>query len=768
MSLPARAGPSFSSVPSRIGALAARAVSSLPHGKTLPPDVWRTRHRFMLGVIWLHVAGLTIAGVVLRQGVETLTFEIAPIAVCGLAAALPTGGRRLRGSMVAFAALYSSAALVNMSHGATEAHFHFFVMVAMLAAYEEWVPYLLAIGFVLVHHGVAGVLDPSSVYDKSSAISSPWKWALIHTGFIVGLSVVSVISWRLNERARADAAEAHESTRRSEAEFRDAFEDAPIGMAIVDLDGGFTRVNRSLAQLTGFTPEQLLTTQLADVAAVDGTAWLDDLHAGISFECELTRADGSAGWGLVQRSALQGATGDRSHVLLQILDVTERKAAAQQLAHAAEHDVLTGLPNRAYFERSVDEAIASLGPEHSLAILFVDLDNFKLVNDSLGHGAGDRLLVLVAQRLRAALDPADVVARFGGDEFVVLLPESTAGDALATARRLRAELSRPCDLDGQRRFVTASVGVTLSNSPDATAVGLIRDGDAAMYRAKATGKNSDVLFDEQLRGAALWRLELETGLHGALALGELELHYQLAVDLETDAVFGVEALLRWRRGDGTMVVPDDFLPIAERSGLILPIGRWVVDEACRQAAAWRAEGILDEDALMCVNLSQVQLTRGDTAADVGAALARYTLPAHALCLEVTESAVMLDPDRANRTLAALKRIGVKLAIDDFGTGYSSLAHVRHLMPVDIVKIDRSFVAGLGSGVEDAAVITAIVELADKLGLITIAEGIEHASQADSLRELHCVIGQGFSIGRPAPAADIAERFARAQALRAAA
>ena len=370
--------------------------------------------------------------------------------------------------MVAFAALYCSAALVNMAHGATEAHFHFFVMVAMLAAYEEWVPYLLAIGFVLVHHGVAGVLDPKSVYDKSSAIQSPWKWALIHAVFVVGLCIVNVISWRLNEGVRADAAEAHERTRRSEAEFRDAFEDAPIGMAIVDREGRFTRVNRSLAQLTGFTQEQLLTMQLPDVAGVVGDEWLRDQQEGISFECELTRADGSTGSGLLQRSAVQSDAGEQDHVLLQILDVTAQKLAGEQLAHAAEHDVLTGLPNRAYFERKVDGAIDSLGADRSLAILFVDLDNFKLINDTLGHGAGDSLLVLVAQRLRGALDPADIVARFGGDEFVILLPDSNPSTALDTARRLRGELSRPCDLGGQRRFVTASIGVTLSNRTDTT------------------------------------------------------------------------------------------------------------------------------------------------------------------------------------------------------------------------------------------------------------------------------------------------------------
>ena len=220
----------------------------------------------MLVVIWIHLGALGVAGLIVGQSAGDLLFELGPILACGLAAALPTGSRRLRGTMVAFAALYCSAALVNMTNGSTEAHFHFFVIVTMLAAYEEWVPYLLAIAFVVVHHGLVGVLDPSSVYDHSSAVASPWKWALIHAAFILGLSVVNVISWRLNENVRAEAAEALARTRRSETEFRDAFEDAPIGMAIVDLDGRFDRVNAALAQLTGFSAESLLAMHLSDVA----------------------------------------------------------------------------------------------------------------------------------------------------------------------------------------------------------------------------------------------------------------------------------------------------------------------------------------------------------------------------------------------------------------------------------------------------------------------------------------------------------------------
>ncbi len=589
----------------------------------------------MLGVIWVQLAGLAVASVIVGKTAGEMDVGLGPILVCGLAGALPTGSRRLRGSMVAFAALYCSAALVDLAHGATEAHFHFFLMVSMLAAYEEWVPYLLAIAFVLVHHGVVGLIDPGAVYSHSSAVHSPWEWALIHAAFIVGLSAINVVSWRLNEDSRAETA-----------------------------------------------------------------------------------------------------------------------VALEKLAFVAEHDALTGLANRTTFMRATEAAIAALDGTSSLALLFVDLDNFKLVNDSLGHAAGDELLVTVGERLRGALRPGDELARFGGDEFMVLLPHVDERGALATATRLRTQLAQPVEVAGHRRTITASVGLTLCDRPDARALDLIRDGDAAMYRAKVSGKNSHALFDSGLQQQVRNQIELEDGLRQALELGELELHYQPELDLQTGVMFGVEALVRWRRADGTLVPPNDFIPLAERNGLIVPIGRWVLEEACRQASEWLSSGVVHASTLMSVNLSQVQLTHRDLVSDVAAALERHRLPARLLCLEITESSVMLDPGRANAALLELKALGVKLAIDDFGTGYSSLAHLKHLMPVDILKIDRSFVQGLADGAEDAAIITAVIDIAAKLGLTTVAEGIEETAQADQLRQMRCAIGQGFGLGRPEPAAGL--------------
>ena len=348
-----------------------------------------------------------------------------------------------------------------------------------------------------------------------------------------------------------------------------------------------------------------------------------------------------------------------------------------------------------------------------------------------------------------------MLARFGGDEFCVLLDavhEEQA--ALAAADRLRSSLRAPFLLDGQQRFVSASIGVSLSEASSMDADALVRDSDAAMYLAKERGKGRSELFDTSLRERAWKRLELEAGLRAALSDGELVLHYQPEIDLATGRTVACEALVRWQHPRRGLVPPADFIPLAETSGLIVAMGEWVLDEACRQAAAWRADGTAGADLLMAVNLSPRQLSADGLAATVAATLQRHGMPADRLCLEITESAIMADPVSATATLRELKALGVQLAIDDFGTGYSSLAHLKHLLPVDVLKIDRSFVRDLATSAEDQAIVAAVIDLARKLGVTTVAEGVEEPAQAEVLRELRCGVGQGFMWSRPQPADDV--------------
>jgi diguanylate cyclase (GGDEF)-like protein len=383
--------------------------------------------------------------------------------------------------------------------------------------------------------------------------------------------------------------------------------------------------------------------------------------------------------------------------------------------------------------------------------VFADIDNFKVINDSLGHRTGDELLIAVAERLAMELRPDDVIARFGGDEFVILLERvEDLDDVRGVADRLAAAIREPFELEGQHRFVSASFGIALAVGDAVCADDLLRDADAAMYQAKEQGKARLEVFDESLRTRAIERLELEAGLRDALAGAQLELHYQPEVLLEDGRVFGTEALLRWNHPVHGLISPARFVPIAEQSGLIVPIGEWVLATACHQAADWIAEG--REDFVMSVNLSPRQLSSPNLAQVVATALHDSGIPASALCLEITESAIMEDPEAAHGVLQGLKALGVRLAIDDFGVGYSSLSHLKYLLPVDVIKIDKSFVDGLLESGDSRAIVTAIIQLAHALGVQAVAEGVETAEQAAALREMECHIAQGYHFSRPQPPA----------------
>ena len=439
-------------------------------------------------------------------------------------------------------------------------------------------------------------------------------------------------------------------------------------------------------------------------------------------------------------------------VILTTRDVTERAQLQEQLSHQAFHDELTGLANRSLYRDRLDHALAArVRDGRPVAVLYLDLDGFKAVNDALGHGAGDAVLREVAARLGAAVRPGDTVARLGGDEFAVLLERvRDAGEAEEVAARLLACLAPPLVLEGRAVLLRASLGLALTETGTETGEELLRDADLAMYRAKVRGTGEVLRYDPSMRDELLARVRTEEGLRRALAEGELRVHYQPTVDLTTGRMTGVEALVRWQLPTGELVPPLEFIPVAEDTGLVVPLGAWVLREACAQGARWLAGP--GEPLSVSVNVSARQLDESLVGV-VDAVLAETGLPAHLLVLELTESVLVADDAGTSAVLHALRRLGVRLAIDDFGTGFSALAYLSRL-PIDVIKVDRAFVAQLCAPEGRADLARTIIEMARALGMSTTAEGIETPEQLAALRSLGCDLGQGYLFSRPVPAEEL--------------
>ncbi|RMH15772.1 MAG: EAL domain-containing protein [Gammaproteobacteria bacterium] len=439
-------------------------------------------------------------------------------------------------------------------------------------------------------------------------------------------------------------------------------------------------------------------------------------------------------------------------------DISERKSAEATIQYQAYHDLLTGLPNRALLEDRIRVAVMqSKRIKTMVAVLFLDLDAFKKINDSLGHSIGDSFLKAMANRLKACLREGDTLARFGGDEFVVVLPYArNEANVSLVAEKLLSQLRKPVEIDGQELFVTGSIGIALCPGDGQTMDDLIKHADIAMYAAKAAGKNCFHYCSEAMNAKHVNHLSMEQGLHRALKNNELLIEYQPQVDIESYQIVAMEALLRWEHPDYGRLSPSEFIPLAEESGLIIQIGEWVIIEACRQIREWRDMG--RQDIRVSVNLSALQLHQENIVETVQQALQKAQLPGDALEIELTESVLMQDMDDAKRKLDRLNATGVKVAIDDFGTGYSSLAYI-HELPVHTLKIDQGFVQRMNRNAADNSVIAAIIAMAEGLNLDLIAEGVETEEQLQQLKEMGCKNMQGFLYSRPLPKQAAAELLA---------
>jgi diguanylate cyclase (GGDEF)-like protein/PAS domain S-box-containing protein len=544
---------------------------------------------------------------------------------------------------------------------------------------------------------------------------------------------------------------------RSEERFRSLVQNASDIITILAADGIISYASPATEHVWGQTPEDLQgRSWLALVHPEDRAAARRFLaeavrqpHTSITSEVRLGDAGGA--WleceivanNLLEQAAVCG-------IVLTCRDITERKTFERQLQQMAFHDALTGLPNRALVTDRLEQALARAErASGKVAVLFIDLDNFKLINDSLGHGAGDELLVTLAARLRACIRPQDTAARLGGDEFIVLLEEVVrSSEASQVAERIAESLRAPFAVGHLDVVVTVSIGVAVSGRAD-RAENVLRNADLALYEAKAAGKSRFAVFDASMERDAVNRLELQADLRTALERNEFQLLYQPIVSLADGRMTGVEALVRWHHPTRGVVSPTEFIPIAEETGLIVPIGHWVLEDACRRARAWQLRFAAGYAPTMSVNLSARQFHRPELFDDIGQILRTTGLDPRLLTVEITESALMRDAESTFTTLEALKELGVQLAIDDFGTGYSSLSYLRRF-PVDMLKIDRSFVDGLGQDPQDTAIVQSIIALAKTLGLRVTGEGIETAAQRTHLQEMGCDLGQGYLFARPLP------------------
>jgi len=859
---------------------------ALPRGRTLPDEDWERRHRGLLWLLWLQAPAMTAYGLARGFSLPHGLGEGAAVVVFALLGSF-LNDRRARSVAVSLGLLTASALAVHISGGVIEAHFYFFVVIILLTLYEDWLPFGLAVGYVVIHHGILGAIDPSSVYNHADAAANPWKWALIHGAFVLAAGAAGVLSWRLNENARDETMRAYRKARESEIRFQQGFENAPIGMAFAAADGRYIRVNRALCEITGYSEGELLARRFQDITHPDDLG--SDLEAFRrlkhgeldSYETEkrYVRADGETMWVLLNVSTVREPDGDVQRYFAQTQDITERKRAEEaaarsvsllkatlestadgllvvdpegriasyneefvrmwriprsvmesgddseaiafvldqltdpgafeskigelyaaphaksydlldfkdgrvferysqpqlvagesvgrvwsfrditerkrfesELQHLADHDALTGLFNRRRFDEELSRELARAARyDEPGTLLVLDLDNFKYVNDTLGHQAGDQVVISVAALLRKRLRETDIVSRLGGDEFAILLPHTDQEQAKSVATDLlRAVRDHEALAGGRSMRMTTSLGVAHFPEHGSTAEELLAAADMAMYAAKDGGRDRINVFEPGSGGETQDSASWIDRIRRALEEDRFELHCQAILDIAKGEVSQHELLIRMVGDDGELVPPGAFLGVAERFGLVQSIDRWVVAQAIRLMERELQAG---NELRLEVNVSGRSVDDRELPGLIQEELAKTAVNPDNLILEITETSLISNMADARRFAETLTRVGCRFALDDFGAGFGSYYYLKHL-PLHYLKIDGDFIRNLPTSMTDQLMVKAMVQVAKGLGMKTIAEFVGNDETVVFLREYGVDYAQGFHVGKPEPVAEV--------------
>ncbi|MDP9385931.1 MAG: EAL domain-containing protein [Actinomycetota bacterium] len=750
----------------------------------MPARDWERHHALVVRVLAVLAVLVPLYGAARGYPLSHAVGHAAPLLLLALVAAWRAAGRSWRGAAAAAGLMTASALVVHSSHGATEAHFMFFALLPLAAVYGSWTPFLVAIGFVTVHHFVLGTVLPTSVFDNPGP---PLAMAVLHAGFVLVESLVCLTVRRAidDRRERVErlveqrTAELRQQ-RNDLARLAAVVESTDDAVITITPDGRIVTWNPGAERLFGYAPAEAMGEPVTIVTAPEGEdvfAFTRDALAhrsSVVVESLDVRKDGSRFEALATVSNIYDDAGEVSGIVWITRDITERKQReaearatarkledqAGQLTRLALHDPLTGLANRALVGDRLEQALARR-EDRRTAVLLLDLDNFKSINDVAGHAAGDEVLVEVARRLRSCVRPGDTVARLGGDEFVVLLDEVDGpDDGAAVAARIQSMLETPVDVRGEPFDAAASIGIAVSHVGDGRGASeLLRDADTAMYAAKRSGKGHFELFRTDMHDQLVAQTSLIRDLRHAVAEEEFRLLYQPQVDLSTGRMTGVEALVRWEHPEQGLIPPDRFIPVAESTGIIVAIDDWVLREACRRLAGWDRAGL--PALTMAINVSARRLVTGDLAGTIARVAEETAVDPRRLEVEITETvAIEHEPD-AVEAIVRVRALGVRVAIDDFGMGHSALSRLQ-TFPVDRLKIDRSFVAALVHGGERGSLVDAMIAMGRSLGLDVVAEGVETEEHLQALRSLGCQSGQGYLFSKPVSELDI-ERLARAGA-----